>query len=566
MVGLGRLDDLQACVESVVADGVEGDLIEAGAWRGGASMLMRATLDTPRRRRARSGSPTRSQGFPADERATARRPGQRYDFLAAPLEEVRDSFARLGLDARRRASCPGFFEETLPALAGRRWALVRLDADTYEPTRLALRLPLPRPRARRLPGPRRLRLVRGLPPGGRRVPRASTGSPSRSSGSTPPASRWRRESAAPIEIAASERRGPRRAAVDRARATRTCRPRARSSSREAASCAAARRRPRRARRAAAHGCGGRLGAMIVFASSITDPGRCTQRARSRGIRLAAEPDSEVLANAAAGLDLPLLQPDPGQRRRARRPRGARARCTRTPRSPSPRLLRHGCAARSRDPDVGVVGCVGAVGVRSIAWWEGSVTWASFTHRYDELGGGELPALSWRRDELPAYAQTGEVDTVDGFVLALSPWVGAQRALRRVARPAARLRLRLLPAGARRRAQGRDRGLPASSTTTRSTWSATRRPGSRRTCASRRSGTAACRASAPPAGGWQQRARRAEAEAALARTQAVAAMLQADARDVAARARARRGDREHELARSPRRCAGSTRFAGHAAAR
>jgi GT2 family glycosyltransferase len=75
-----------------------------------------------------------------------------------------------------------------------------------------------------------------------------------------------------------------------------------------------------------------------------------------------------------------------------------------------------------DPDVGVVGCVGAVGVRSIAWWEGSVTWGSFTHRYSELGGGELPALSWDPEKTPSYAHTGEVDTVDGFVLGLSPWV------------------------------------------------------------------------------------------------------------------------------------------------
>jgi len=74
-----------------------------------------------------------------------------------------------------------------------------------------------------------------------------------------------------------------------------------------------------------------------------------------------------------------------------------------------------------DSDVGVVGCVGAIGVRSIAWWEGSVTWASFTHRYRELGGGEFPSLSWNGDRLPPYAQTGEVDTVDGFVLGLSPW-------------------------------------------------------------------------------------------------------------------------------------------------
>src|SRR4051812_43904546 len=42
MVGLTRLDDLQRCVESVVRDGVEGDLIEAGSWRGGAALVVGA--------------------------------------------------------------------------------------------------------------------------------------------------------------------------------------------------------------------------------------------------------------------------------------------------------------------------------------------------------------------------------------------------------------------------------------------------------------------------------------------------------------------------------------------
>jgi hypothetical protein len=74
-----------------------------------------------------------------------------------------------------------------------------------------------------------------------------------------------------------------------------------------------------------------------------------------------------------------------------------------------------------DPDVAVVGCVGAVGVRSIAWWEGSVSLASFVHRYHEHGGGDLPAFSWDWTAAPAYARFGEVDTVDGFVLVLSPW-------------------------------------------------------------------------------------------------------------------------------------------------
>ncbi len=75
-----------------------------------------------------------------------------------------------------------------------------------------------------------------------------------------------------------------------------------------------------------------------------------------------------------------------------------------------------------DPQVALVGCVGAVGVRSIAWWEASVTCASFINRYDEHGGGDLPSFSWAWNDAPAYARVGEVETLDGFVLALSPWV------------------------------------------------------------------------------------------------------------------------------------------------
>ncbi|HEY3586494.1 MAG TPA: TylF/MycF/NovP-related O-methyltransferase, partial [Myxococcaceae bacterium] len=45
--------------------------------------------------------------------------------------------ARLGLDHGVRF-LPGFFEQTLPGLSGHRWALVRLDGDTYEATWVSL--------------------------------------------------------------------------------------------------------------------------------------------------------------------------------------------------------------------------------------------------------------------------------------------------------------------------------------------------------------------------------------------------------------------------------------------
>jgi hypothetical protein len=138
MVGLGRLDDLQACVESIVRDGVAGDLIEAGSWRGGASILMRAALDCLGDERTVWVADS-FQGFPE---APAPDDGSldlaAFDFLAVPVEEVRDSFARFGCEHRVEL-VPGFFEETLPPLLGRRWSIVRLDADSYEATREAIR-------------------------------------------------------------------------------------------------------------------------------------------------------------------------------------------------------------------------------------------------------------------------------------------------------------------------------------------------------------------------------------------------------------------------------------------
>lgn len=142
MIGLDRLDDLQACVESIVRNGVPGDLIEAGSWRGGASLLMRATLET-------LAGPAREvyvadsfQGFPATDGDL--RDGYDLssdlagcDFLAVPLDEVKRTFARFGFE-HSLSFVPGFFQDTLPRLAGRQWSIVRLDGDTYDSIKVAL--------------------------------------------------------------------------------------------------------------------------------------------------------------------------------------------------------------------------------------------------------------------------------------------------------------------------------------------------------------------------------------------------------------------------------------------
>jgi hypothetical protein len=59
------------------------------------------------------------------------------DFLAVPLDEVSATFERLGCGDGIEF-VPGFFQETLPGLAGRRWSVIRLDGDTYDSTLVAM--------------------------------------------------------------------------------------------------------------------------------------------------------------------------------------------------------------------------------------------------------------------------------------------------------------------------------------------------------------------------------------------------------------------------------------------
>jgi GT2 family glycosyltransferase len=159
--------------------------------------------------------------------------------------------------------------------------------------------------------------------------------------------------------------------------------------------------------------------MIAFGCSITEPDVYT-RCAERGIRLVAEPDTEVLAQRAAGGSIFRNYNLLCDRVADRDNLEALVLLHQDAEIVDPDFCEKIRRALS-DPDVAIVGCAGSIGVRGIAWWEGSVTWAGFAHRFDELGGGEIPALTWDPEAIPPTAETGAVDTVDGFVMALSPW-------------------------------------------------------------------------------------------------------------------------------------------------
>jgi O-methyltransferase len=142
MIGVRRLDNIQACAGDVISRGVPGDFIETGVWRGGATIFMRGLLKaygvTDRRvwvADSFQGLPKPSPNAPRsdhDERLWA------FTQLAVSLDQVKANFARYELLDDQVAFLPGFFAETLPAAPVGQLALLRLDGDLYESTRDAL--------------------------------------------------------------------------------------------------------------------------------------------------------------------------------------------------------------------------------------------------------------------------------------------------------------------------------------------------------------------------------------------------------------------------------------------
>ena len=181
--------------------------------------------------------------------------------------------------------------------------------------------------------------------------------------------------------------------------------------------------------------------MFVFGCAVTDD-EIYRDCAEPGIRLAAEPDSRSSPSAAPGRSSATTtcsstRPGP------RRPRGA------GPGPPGrgdrrPRLLREGARGaagprgrdrrlrrRDRRPQHRLVGGLGRPGLASPT-------------SYDEVGGGEVPALTWHPDDVPVL-----------------------RAARRRGRLARRIRAGLLPVGDARTCASTSRSASCTATTSTS---------------------------------------------------------------------------------------------------
>ena len=148
MVTLDRLSSLQQILKET--RDIDGDFMETGVWRGGASILARLALDVLHA----DEEETRKvwvcdsfEGLPpptmnGDEGSKAWDPDHGGAFLAVSLEDVQKNFEFYGVDindTNRVEFVKGFFNESMPlvfdeTLHVKALSVLRMDGDMYEST------------------------------------------------------------------------------------------------------------------------------------------------------------------------------------------------------------------------------------------------------------------------------------------------------------------------------------------------------------------------------------------------------------------------------------------------
>ncbi len=158
LTSTARIAALCDAVSYVVREGIEGEIVECGVWRGGSMMAAALTLQ-------RSGDTSRElhlydtfTGMPEPGGEDVSSPYDGYslhkrwrrhsdsgnEWAGVPVEEVRSAVASTGYPTERIHLHPGMVEDTLPAEAPESIAVLRLDTDWYSSTRHELNELYPR--------------------------------------------------------------------------------------------------------------------------------------------------------------------------------------------------------------------------------------------------------------------------------------------------------------------------------------------------------------------------------------------------------------------------------------
>jgi O-methyltransferase len=137
MMGIERLNSLQACVETILSENIEGDFFEAGCWRGGAVIFMLAMLKVYKDGSRIVWAADSFQGYPApsdnatdDERFLFKH----ADYFAVTKDLFINNVKKYDLYSDRLKVLEGYFSESIPKAPIKKLSLIRIDVDGYDST------------------------------------------------------------------------------------------------------------------------------------------------------------------------------------------------------------------------------------------------------------------------------------------------------------------------------------------------------------------------------------------------------------------------------------------------
>ena len=189
LIGPKRLDNIESSVKHIISNKIEGDVVEAGCWRGGALLYLKACLDTYSPQNTIQRTIWGADLFPESSSLVTSRvklmklkgllkirkllparlkqrlanhvmeafPNEPYDkstlskifalansltyikkeaLISTSHQDLLEAFKRYDLDDESINLMPGWFSETLPKMKEtiKNIALLRIDADFYQST------------------------------------------------------------------------------------------------------------------------------------------------------------------------------------------------------------------------------------------------------------------------------------------------------------------------------------------------------------------------------------------------------------------------------------------------
>jgi O-methyltransferase len=136
MIGEQRMNNIRTLLEQAHREGLEGDFMECGVWRGGASIYAKIIIESLewRVRKPHVWLADSFSGLPLPRSQHDSAIWAKWDYLSVPSSEVKANLINFGVFDNTIHFCEGYFVDSLPLCHPKKIVVLRMDGDMYDST------------------------------------------------------------------------------------------------------------------------------------------------------------------------------------------------------------------------------------------------------------------------------------------------------------------------------------------------------------------------------------------------------------------------------------------------